>query len=241
MKRGWNWNTAIVRELLAVGVVVLHCAVAFGEEDASAPSPAHARGNETVSALLESVEPASAPTGSMTGAFLRMIGWTVALVAVAAALLLALKRFTPAGRLFTGGGVVDVLARSSLSPRHNVFVLKVARQRVLIVGVSGDRMVTLSEISDPSDVLAFDGSFQKQLDDATSEGVKAASRSQDFPAVAGDVAGGESAPGGGDDLHPYRNEILRLKGMISGWKNVVGSGYSGASDDQAARREARNQ
>ena len=62
----------------------------------------------------------------------------------------AIRRWMPAVR---GGesGIVRVVARTSLSPKHNLALVRVGH-RFVLVGVSGDRVNTLCEVSDPGEV-----------------------------------------------------------------------------------------
>ncbi len=60
------------------------------------------------------------------------------------------RKFVPAFRA-SDSSIVRVVARSALSPKHNVALLRIGR-RFVLVGVSGDRMNTLSEITDAEEV-----------------------------------------------------------------------------------------
>ena len=50
------------------------------------------------------------------------------------------------------GGVLRVVARSALAPRHSAVLVQVGR-RLLLLGISADRMATLCEVTDPDEVL----------------------------------------------------------------------------------------
>jgi len=51
----------------------------------------------------------------------------------------------------TGGGAVDVLARTSVSPRQQLLLVRLG-QRLLLVGSGPEGMTPLSEITDPQEV-----------------------------------------------------------------------------------------
>ncbi len=72
--------------------------------------------------------PASGRSGASGGGWLVMVGASLA-VAALGGLTLALRRWRPAPEV----GGLRVVGRTSLSPRHSVFLLQVG-ERVLIVG-----------------------------------------------------------------------------------------------------------
>jgi flagellar biogenesis protein FliO len=77
----------------------------------------------------------------------------LALIGVAAVLL---KRFMPGKTLLTGAGVLDVVARLSLSPKQTVVLVKMGK-RLVLLGTSGDRITPLSEVTDPEQVAILLG------------------------------------------------------------------------------------
>jgi flagellar biogenesis protein FliO len=62
---------------------------------------------------------------------------------------------------------VGVLHRSWLSPKHQTCLLRVG-DRLLLVGIAGDRMQTLCEISDPAEADALRGRCQQQRPESSS-------------------------------------------------------------------------
>lgn len=78
----------------------------------------------------------------------------VGLFAVLLSIFLAgrvLKRAIPGAAIGETSGPIQLLHRSFLSPKHTVCLVRVG-DRMLLVGVSGDRMQTLSEIHDPQEI-----------------------------------------------------------------------------------------
>lgn len=71
----------------------------------------------------------------------------LALVGVAA---WALRRWMPATR-FGDSGVLRIVGRTSLSPKHNLALVQLGC-RFVMVGVSGDRITTLCEVREPDEV-----------------------------------------------------------------------------------------
>jgi flagellar biogenesis protein FliO len=230
------------RAAVLVALVLTAGGAASGEEARGADGAPRPLAAQTVGDLLRDEAggaPAAQPPPSTTGVFLRMIGWTALVVAAAGALLLAFRRFTPAGRILAAGGPVRVLARTALSPRHSVYVLGVARRRVLVVGVSGDRMVTLSELSDESQVLGLHRDFSAQLeafeDEGSMESRRAAER--DGGGAGGDLTGGGD---GGLDLRPFQREIQSLRRRIAGWRSLVRRGLTGGALGEKRATEQRS-
>lgn len=60
------------------------------------------------------------------------------------------RRLVPSFRA-TDSAVLRVVARSAVSPKHNVALLRVGR-RFVLVGLSGERIATLAEITDGDEV-----------------------------------------------------------------------------------------
>lgn len=62
----------------------------------------------------------------------------------------AVRRWVPSARS-GGSSAMRVSGRVNLTPKHSIALVHVGR-RYLLVGLSGDRMTTLSEVSDPDEV-----------------------------------------------------------------------------------------
>jgi flagellar biosynthetic protein FliO len=62
----------------------------------------------------------------------------------------AFKRWVPAVRA-ADGGLLRVVGRTSLTPKHSLALVRMGR-RFVLVGVSGDRLSRLCEVSDPEEV-----------------------------------------------------------------------------------------
>lgn len=165
---------------------------------------------------------------SIAGTFLRLLGWTVAVIAVGSAALVVLKRYTPVGKTLEASRAVRILGRTALSPRHSIFLVRVGNERLLVVGISGDRMVTLSEISDSAGILACDREFQTSLEDF--EGTDEPDRDTVVP----DSGTTERAMALGPDLLPYQREVQRITGLLRGWRGVL----RGQDTREKARAEA---
>lgn len=82
----------------------------------------------------------------------------LAVLALIAGAAIVVKRFMPARRLL-GGGVMQVLARTPLTGRQQLVLVRLGR-RVLLLGVSPDRMCTLSVFDDPQEVAMLLGEVE---------------------------------------------------------------------------------
>jgi flagellar biogenesis protein FliO len=86
-----------------------------------------------------------------------MVGWAAVALGAAVAVLIFCRRFSFAGRAAGGTAVVQVIGRTALSPRHSVYLLRIAGRRLVAVGVCGDRMTTLAEIDGAGEVEGIVG------------------------------------------------------------------------------------
>ncbi|MBN1442754.1 MAG: flagellar biosynthetic protein FliO [Planctomycetes bacterium] len=77
---------------------------------------------------------------------LRLSASVAAILALGGGALILQRRWTLVKRRNAGAGGVQVLGRTSLSPRHSIYLVRIG-QRVLAVGVSGDRMTALLELA----------------------------------------------------------------------------------------------
>jgi len=62
----------------------------------------------------------------------------------------AIRRWVPSMRV-SDSGIIKVVARTAVSPKHNVALLRFGR-RFLLVGIAGERMSTLAEVTDAEEV-----------------------------------------------------------------------------------------
>jgi flagellar biogenesis protein FliO len=99
--------------------------------------------------------------GGQTGGHLRDLVPLLSVLALIVVGALAVKRFMPGRRLLTGGGVVEIVARAPLSTRQSLVLVKLG-QRLLLLGVSADRISTLSVVDDPDQVAMLAGDLAGQ-------------------------------------------------------------------------------
>ena len=90
------------------------------------------------------------PDASLSG-WLKTFAALAAVIVLIFLLRLLLGRLGRLSRPAARGDAVEVLARSELSPRCQLFLLRLGR-RLLLVGVGADRPATLCEIADPTEI-----------------------------------------------------------------------------------------
>lgn len=78
------------------------------------------------------------------------IGALAIVLALVGAAAWGIRRWMPTARA-VDGRVLQVVARANVSPKHSVVLLGVGR-RFLLLGVSGDRVTPLGEVTDPEEV-----------------------------------------------------------------------------------------
>ncbi len=80
------------------------------------------------------------------------------------------RRFWPGGiHIGRGTGPIRILARTGLPPRHTLYLIRVGR-RILLVGVTGESISTLSEITDAEEVDRLEVSATGSLNESLPPG-----------------------------------------------------------------------
>lgn len=100
-------------------------------------------------------------SGDGGGVFKDWVQTVLALALVIALILLlrwALKKIGPGGRLFAGGGAVDVLATTGLSAKQRLILVRLG-ERLLLLGSTPGGLRTLCEITDPDEASQLAARF----------------------------------------------------------------------------------
>lgn len=87
----------------------------------------------------------------------------LALVALAA---WAVKKYLPARRLVSGTGVMEIVARLPLNPKQSLVLVKMG-QRMVLVGLSPERVNTVCLVDDPEEVANLTGRIASYARDAS--------------------------------------------------------------------------
>ncbi|NIA20603.1 MAG: hypothetical protein GWP05_01245, partial [Anaerolineaceae bacterium] len=99
--------------------------------------------------------------------WLSLVAPLVVVLLVIVLVFWAVRKYVPGMRRLTGSSVVRVLARTYLSPRQSVTLIKVGR-RILVVGQTADRLSRLGEISDGEEVSELLGLCRSEGDQSIS-------------------------------------------------------------------------
>lgn len=84
-----------------------------------------------------------------------------------AVLALLVRRFLPGRHMLTGGGALEIVARLSLSPKQTLMLIRMGR-RLLLIGMSSERMSTLAVVDDPDEVASLIGVLATGQEDSIS-------------------------------------------------------------------------
>jgi len=118
----------------------------------------------------------------------------------------AVRKYVPGMRRLTGSGVVRVLARTYLSPRQSVTLIKVGR-RILVVGQSADRLSALGEVSDEQEVSELLGLCRSEGDGSLSRSFQKVFQDVDREFGESDGASAEQSP---EQLGRVRSQLDNL-------------------------------
>jgi len=91
------------------------------------------------------------PGTSDLGGWVRTLGALAVVVVLIFVVRLLLRRFAPARTSGALPGAIEVVARSSLSSRHRLYLVRLG-QRLVLVGSGPEGLATLSEVTDPDEV-----------------------------------------------------------------------------------------
>lgn len=119
--------------------------------EAGADQPASGSAAQTPDQRLVNRSGATGGVGRLVD-FLPLLA-VLALIAVAA---WAVKRFMPARRLVTGAGVMEIVARLPVTGKQSLVLVKLGG-RLILVGVSPERMNTVCMVDDPEQVALLIG------------------------------------------------------------------------------------
>ena len=205
--------------------IAISCLALLSGWTPAAETPARAGGvqsGEVAPGPLEPRRAKAAEIPSMKGVDLsgawKVLWGTLGISGLAfAAVLLRRKYGSRAWRAPAGEGL-QILARTALSPRHHVFVLRFSDRKVL-VGVSGDRMVPLAVIEDGTSR----GSRLEGMVPERGTPERAVPERGFSERGAPERGNGSSRRSVSDaDLMPYRRQVDRLRDLLRGRQPASG-------------------
>ncbi len=128
-------------------------------------------------------------------------------LAVIAGIALLLRRLVPAVRTMNGSAI-EVLGRNHLSPKQSLALVRVGR-RVLLIGVTAERLNTLCEVDDAEEVadLLVRAPSGRRSDQPAG-----------FDKMLNEAAGGlvERTSDAGELLHGPSERLIQAKGQLQG-------------------------
>ncbi|TET32148.1 MAG: hypothetical protein E3J72_20675 [Planctomycetota bacterium] len=155
-------------------------------------------------------------TASVIGS---MVFWLVIVAVVIFGMVWIMKRFLGGSRLVGAGSIGRILGRSHVSPKHQIAYLHVGN-KVLVIGLAGDTMTTLAEITEPAEVEALVGSASSAQPGAIEKTFR-----RFFRRERSDISAPEPSPAGDElDTEEARREIERVRRMVNTWREPTGRG-----------------
>lgn len=152
---------------------------------------------------------------SLLSVIFSIIIWGAVVVLLIIGGFFLFKKFVPGSKHLFGSKLMRILGRTNLSPKHSVYLLKVG-DRVIVIGVCGEEIRPLSEITDPREVAFL-----------TSEGAPAAPAERPFGGLFKRSRNSYAPkPEDKETLGEAKEEIERIRMMVSSWKER----YQGAQD-----------
>lgn len=125
--------------------------------------------------MRDRAETATAATKPESGGWLRSVGSLIAVVGLIVLLAWGYRVVMTArgAGLMSGGraGLVEVVSRTALSPRHSACLVRIGR-RLVLIGVSAERLTPLDVISDPEQVSSLLGQAQRDRSDSATRAFK---------------------------------------------------------------------
>jgi flagellar biogenesis protein FliO len=136
------------------------------------------------------------------------------------------RRLVPGATVGETGGPVHLLHRTYLSPKHAVCLVKCG-DRILMIGLSGDRMQTLSEIHDPQEIDYLRGQLMQVRPRSTTQAFREAFSGRTQMAEAQTPLAEEGASLSGESSEPagrsFVDQLSTLRDQISRWKARAGT------------------
>ena len=100
------------------------------------------------------VEESESPLIPGAGALVKMLLWLGLVVVLIYGGVYLFRRYVPSARNMFGGGALKVIGRTYLGPRTCILLVKVG-SRLVMVGITGNTMSALTEITDRAEVTAI--------------------------------------------------------------------------------------
>lgn len=148
------------RDILPVTMPAEESSAAEGQREIRHPGPS---GTSNAATPLPAGDQQPINRRSSSGGITRLSDFLplLAVLVLIFAGVLAVKRFMPSRRLVSGAGVMEILARLPLTGKQSLVLVKLG-QRLVLVGVSPERVNTVCIVDDPEQVALLIGRIAHQ-------------------------------------------------------------------------------
>lgn len=92
------------------------------------------------------------------GASASFIIWSLLIIGLIIVAWIILRKFTKGTHGFFSPGVINILARRKLSPSHEIYLVEIG-PRLLLIGLTRDKLETLSEFANVDEVSSIKSRF----------------------------------------------------------------------------------
>lgn len=160
------------------------------------------------------------PSGNGLMGFALPLAGVLALIAI---IVWAVKKYLPNVRRLTGSTAMKVVARTHLSPRQSIAVVRLGR-RLLVVGQTADNLTPLGVVEDPEEVSELLGEIESgKATSAVGHFNKVFQKTNDEFAAADEAADGEPEDGEINRVRTELESLTRKVREVTGGTSRVGS------------------
>lgn len=160
------------------------------------------------------------PTGNGLMGFALPLAAVLALIAI---IVWAVKKYLPNVRRLTGSTAMKVVARTHLSPRQSIAVVRLGR-RLLVVGQTADSLTPLGVVEDPEEVSELLGEIESgKSTSAVGHFSKVFQKTNDEFAATDEATVNEPADGEIDRVRTELESLTRKVREVTGGSSRVGS------------------
>lgn len=151
--------------------------------------------------IVDRPEPGPSPAGFAL--------WTGVVLALMAGAFALLRRWTRGTRFAAAGGAIDVLARKSVGPKQDLYLVGVG-PKVFLLGATRERLSTLGEFSHADEVALLRADLPGRREDSA--------RSTFRDSLREGLREGEAAPPAEVAYASIADEIAEIRKTVKAWK-----------------------
>lgn len=169
-------------------------------------------GRKVATATATGQKTETAPRGSGGWSLMRDMWPLLTVLLLIGGMAMVLRRYMPARRLLGGSDVLKIVARTHVSPKQQLVLVKLGR-RLVLLGVSPERISSLSTVEDSDQVAMLLGEIASGQPGSISSAF-ASSVEDEREAYAGDVSDG-------DETEATRGQV---RGLLQKVRSLAGKG-----------------